>query len=244
MIGFGITDIGKIRQKNEDSVYFTDLPIGNLDNLYIVADGMGGHKAGQVASSTAIEVFVSYIEKHKDCTDEPLDMLIGAVNSANEAVYKLSFDYPEYEGMGTTIVAATIKDGFAYIAHVGDSRFYKISKGEIVQVTNDHSLVAEMVRAGEITPEEARVHHLRNCITRAVGTSVEVSTDGMLCKLEKGDTVVLCSDGLYTMLEDSYIASIAGFKECTPEQRATKLVEEANFNGGNDNITAIVVDID
>ncbi len=244
MLGFGKTDIGQVRPKNEDSIYVSNEPVGRLPNLYIVADGMGGHKAGQVASNTAIEAFLAYLNKYQpDSTEEPLDMLIGGINMANEAVYKLGSTYEEYRDMGTTMVAATLVGSSMYAAHVGDSRLYRISGGIMEQITNDHSLVAEMVRAGQITPEEARIHPQRNCITRAVGTDSSVITDGIILRVKENDIVVMCSDGLTAMLEDNVIADIAGNKGLAVNERADMLIASANENGGVDNISAIVIDI-
>lgn len=245
MIGFGKTDIGQIRPKNEDSIYVSNAPVGKLHNLYIVADGMGGHKAGQVASNTAIEAFLAYLNKYQpDSTEEPLDMLIGGINMANDAVYKLGQTYyEEYGDMGTTMVAVTFVGNNMYVAHVGDSRLYKISRGKIEQITNDHSLVAEMVRAGQLTETEARNHPQRNCITRAVGTDSKVVADGIITKVNVDDIIVICSDGLSTMLEDNEILIISGAKQFTTEERVNMLINAANENGGMDNISAVIIDI-
>lgn len=244
MFGFGRTDIGRVRPKNEDSIYVSNIPVGKLENLYIVADGMGGHKAGQVASNTAIEAFLAYLNKYQpDSTEEPLDMLIGGINMANEAIYSLGHSYDEYGDMGTTMVAATVMNGNMYVAHVGDSRLYKITDDKIEQITNDHSLVAEMVKAGQLTEEEARNHPQRNCITRAVGTDSTVISDGHIVKVKENDVVVICSDGLNTMVEDFEILNIAGKKSIDIEQRVNMLVDTANNNGGKDNISAVVIDI-
>lgn len=244
MLGFGRTDIGQIRPKNEDSIYVSNEPVGKLYNLYIVADGMGGHKAGQVASSTAIEAFLAYLNKYQsDSMEEPLDMLIGGINMANEAVYVLGQTYEEYVDMGTTMVAATIAEDSMYVAYVGDSRLYKISGDSIEQITSDHSLVAEMVKAGQITEEEARVHPQRNCITRAVGTDRTITTDGLIVKVKPDDIILMCSDGLSTMLQDDEILNIARAKNFTIEQRVDMLINTANNCGGKDNISAIIIDI-
>lgn len=244
MLGYGKTDIGQIRPKNEDSIYISNVPVGKLHNLYIVADGMGGHKAGQVASNTAIEAFLAYLNKYQpDSTEEPLDMLIGGVNMANNAVYKLGQTYVEYSEMGTTMTAATILNNNMYIAHVGDSRLYKITDNKICQITNDHSLVAEMIKAGQITEDEARIHPQRNCITRAVGTDSNVTTDGLIVKVKENDIIVMCSDGLNSMLEDDEICNIAKAKGFSIEERVDMLISTANNNGGNDNISAIIIEI-
>ncbi len=243
MLSAGKTDIGRVRLKNEDTIFVSDAPVGRLENLYIVADGMGGHKAGQVASNTAKEAFLSYINKYiPDSTEEPLDMLIGGINMANEAVHSLALSYEEYGNMGTTMIAATVSGSNMYIAHVGDSRLYRISGGEIEQITNDHSLVAEMVRTGRITETEARHHPQRNCITKAVGTDPFVVSDGIILRLKPGDIILMCSDGLSTMLEDSSILELAS-EPSSPQERAGRLVDEANARGGNDNISVIVIDV-
>ena len=244
MLGYGRTDIGKVRPKNEDSIYVSNEPIGKLGNLYIVADGMGGHRAGQVASNTAIEAFLAYLNKYQpDSTEEPLDMLIGCINMANDAVYKLGRMYDEYSEMGTTFIAATIEGSNMFVAHVGDSRLYKISDNKIEQITNDHSLVAEMVRAGQLTEEEARVHPQRNCITRAVGTDSSVVSDGLIVRVKENDTILICSDGLSTMLEDDEICNLATAKGFSVEERADMLISAANNNGGCDNISVVIIDI-
>lgn len=243
MLSAGKTDIGRVRLKNEDTIFVSDKPVGRLENLYIVADGMGGHKAGQVASSTANEAFLAYLNKYQpDTAEEPLDMLIGGINMANEAVYSLALSYEEYGNMGTTMIAATISGSNMYIAHVGDSRLYRISDGAIEQITNDHSLVAEMVRTGQITEAEARRHPQRNCITKAVGTDPFVVSDGIILKLKQGDTILMCTDGLSTMLEDSMILEMAS-AQGSPMERAERLVDEANARGGNDNISVIIIDV-
>lgn len=244
MLGYGRTDIGCVRPKNEDSIYVSNEPVGKLDNLYIVADGMGGHRAGQVASNTAIEAFLAYLNKYQpDSTEEPLDMLIGAVNMANDAVYKLGRTYEEYSEMGTTMIGATVVGNNMYVAHVGDSRLYKISDGKIEQVTNDHSLVAEMVRAGQLTEEEARNHPQRNCITRAVGTDSSVVTDGLIVRIKEKDIILICSDGLSTMLEDDEICNIASAGGFSIEDRTDMLIDAAKNNGGFDNISVVIIDI-
>ena len=242
MIGLGKSDIGRCRLKNEDSMMVSNSPIGQLPNVYAIADGMGGHKAGNVASTVAIECFEEYIEASKIRDDEILDILIGGINHANNVVYNMRNERDEYSNMGTTFLACSISNNNAYIAHVGDCRLYKISKYEITQITNDHSYVAELVRMGRITKEQAEIHPDRHSITRAVGSEPTVVADGIICSVAPGDIIVMCSDGLTNMVDNQKILEIADDGVLTVEQKVDKLVEQANENGGMDNITVIIID--
>lgn len=242
MIGFGQSDIGRVRESNQDSILISNKPIGCLPNLYIVADGMGGHKAGNVASALSIAGFEQYIINPENADGELLESMVCALNHANFSVYTQSRQNPDYYNMGTTFVGCTIKDNCAYIAHVGDSRLYRISGGEITQITNDHSFIAEMLKAGRITPEEAKNHPKRNSITRAIGTDRVVEVDGIICPLHPGDTIVMCSDGLYGMVTDEDILRLALTEDKTIEEKTQSLVDLANSNGGNDNISVILID--
>ncbi len=242
MYGFGASHVGKVRLKNEDSIFVSNEAVGRLDNLYIVADGMGGHKAGQVASATAIESFVSSVKKGED--EEALDIMIGGVSSANNAVFTMSREHEEYSNMGTTMVACTVKGSVLYAAHVGDSRLYRISGGKITQVTNDHSYVAEMVRAGKMTEEEALVHPQRSCITRAVGTDSSVRVDGLIVNVKEKDIFLVCSDGLSNMLGKDEILEICLESGKTLEERVHRLIDCANEKGGPDNISAVLIDME
>lgn len=236
---YSITDIGKRRSANQDFVYATDQPIGNLSNLLIVADGMGGHNAGDLASRYTVESMVEYIEKTEE--KRPIPILSMAIHHANELVVAKSKTDRALEGMGTTVVAATVQDGYLYVANVGDSRLYLIDQ-EIEQITRDHSLVEEMIRLGELQRKDARSHPDRNVITRAIGVKVPVRIDFFDVKLEKGDQILLCSDGLTTMVEDDEILQIVK-KSDSPKEAAKKLVNEANKNGGKDNISVILAEI-
>ncbi len=243
MIGLGKSDIGRHRLKNEDSMMVSNSPIGKLSNVYAIADGMGGHKAGNVASTVAIECFEEYIEAAVNKDDEILDILIGGINHANNIVYNMTLENDDYSNMGTTFLACTVEGKNAYIAHVGDCRLYKISKGAITQITNDHSFVAELVRTGIITEAEAEVHPERSSITRAVGAEPTVIADGIICSVAEGDKIVMCSDGLTNMVKNPEILKIANDDALTIEQRIDKLINMANENGGYDNITVIIIDI-
>lgn len=235
---FSITDIGKKRKVNQDFVYTRENPIGNLPNVFIVADGMGGHKAGDYASKVTVETMVEEIE-HSSETN-PMVIFEQAIVTANERIRKKASEEAELEGMGTTVVAATCMGRKLQVANVGDSRLYIVNK-QIKQITRDHSLVEEMVRMGGIGREEARNHPDKNIITRAVGASDIVEPDFFTVELEEGDIVLMCSDGLTNMLEDEEIRMIvSGARDIV--EKAYMLVEAANENGGKDNISVILVE--
>ncbi len=235
---FAITDTGKARTSNQDYIYSNELSVGNLENLFIVADGMGGHLAGDIASRIAAETIVDFAGKSK--SEKPIEILRTAVEAANERVANEASANLELADMGTTVVAATIADRQLYLANVGDSRLYILNDG-IEQITKDHSLVDEMVRAGSISKEEARFHPKKNIITRAVGSKEGVLVDMFQVSLEPGDLILLCTDGLTNMVEDDDIfilikqqRDIAGM--------AQTLVDAANAGGGKDNISLILID--
>ncbi len=234
---FSITDTGVLRTMNQDYCFSSDTPIGNLPNLYIVCDGMGGHKAGEYASRYTVERIVAHVSRSR--SENPIRILRDAVQKANEILVIESREDVEKQGMGTTVVAATIVDHRMYVANVGDSRLYVIGE-TIEQITKDHSYVEEMVRMGKVDREEARTHEKRNVITRAVGAAEKVRTDIFEVDLEDADTVLLCTDGLSNMVTDARILEIV--KASTQvEVIAKQLIDEANKNGGQDNITAIVM---
>lgn len=243
MTGLGKSDIGRCRLKNEDSMMVSNAPVGKLPDVYAIADGMGGHKAGNVASTVAIECFEEYIESAASADDEILDILIGAINHANSIVYKMTLENDEYSNMGTTFLACCINGKNAYIAHVGDCRLYKVSENKMTQITNDHSYVAELVRSGKITEEQAAVHPDRHSITRAVGAESTVIADGIICSVKDGDKIVMCSDGLTNMVSNNDILEIVNDESLSLQQRIDSLINLANENGGMDNITVIVIDI-
>ncbi len=236
---YSITDIGKRRSANQDYVYASDQPVGNLPNLMIVADGMGGHNAGDLASRCTVESMLEYIQNASE--KRPIPLISAAIHHANELVIEKSRSDKKLEGMGTTVVAATVKDGYLYVANVGDSRLYLIDQ-EIEQITRDHSLVEEMIRVGELQRKDARSHPDRNVITRAIGVRTPVRIDFFDVKLEEGDRILLCSDGLTTMVEDEDILHIVK-KSTSPKEAAQRLVTEANKNGGKDNISVILAEV-
>ncbi|MBP5281843.1 MAG: Stp1/IreP family PP2C-type Ser/Thr phosphatase [Lachnospiraceae bacterium] len=237
---FSITDVGKKRQVNEDCVCVREESVGALPNFFIVADGMGGHKAGDRASQETVEIMLNSIE----CSQEkdPRIIMRKALDEANLRVFCDAYGSVELEGMGTTVVAATVIDKTLYVMNVGDSRLYLMNAEGIRQVTVDHSLVEELVRKGVLAREKARNHPKKNIITRAVGVMTTVEPDFFVVELNAGDKVLLCSDGLSNMLEDEELLKI-GQAEGTLEERARLMVDEANGNGGKDNISVILIEI-
>ena len=235
---YSITDIGKRRSANQDFIYASDQPVGNLSNMLIVADGMGGHNAGDLASRYTVESMVDYIEKAVE--KRPIPLLAEAIHHANELVVEKAKSDKALEGMGTTVVAATVQENYLYVANVGDSRLYLIDQ-EIEQITRDHSLVEEMIRVGELQRKDAKSHPDRNIITRAVGVRTPVKIDFFDIKLEPGDVILLCSDGLTNMVEDEDILRIVK-KSSSLKEAAQRLVTEANKNGGKDNISVVLAE--
>lgn len=235
---FSITDIGKKRKLNEDYVFTSREPIGNLSNVFIVADGMGGHKAGDYASKYTVETIVAEIQRSFE--KNPVKILSKAIEIANAHIRAKSMEDESLEGMGTTVVAATLMGKYLQVANVGDSRLYVMNE-EIKQITRDHSLVEEMVRMGGIDRQEARNHPDKNIITRAIGVSDKVEVDFFSVELKPGDIILMCSDGLTNMLEDEEIRMI--LKESNDlESKAGELVKTANNNGGKDNIAIILIE--
>lgn len=237
MKAFGITDIGKARKTNQDYLFISEDAVGTLPNIYIVADGMGGHKAGEVASKGAVQSMVQSVTTTS--LHDPVSIMEEAVTAANEKVLHMSRDNPEFEGMGTTLVVATVYENYFYVANIGDSRLY-IVNDEIHQITRDHSYVEEMVSRGEIDKDSARTHAKKNVITRAVGVETGTYADYFQVKYKKGDKILMCSDGLSNMITDDDLKGIVK-KNIPVEQIVNELVYTANYNGGTDNITAIVV---
>ena len=236
MMVFSATDVGQKRQMNQDYIYTSETPVGNLPNLLVVADGMGGHKAGDYASRYGVSVLVETVKQDKNYN--PVKIIGSGIEAANREVLEQSRKDPSMAGMGTTMVVATVVGGYLYVANVGDSRLYLAGR-ELKQITQDHSLIAEMVRMGELTPEEGRHHPDKNIITRAVGTAEDVKIDFFDLKLEAGERLMMCSDGLSNMVEDSEIFDILTDDDI--EDPAAALVDRANANGGLDNIAVIVV---
>lgn len=237
MITFSRTDIGQVREVNQDYAFCQDTVIGNLPNLFIVADGMGGHKAGDIASRYCVENVTESIRQSQRKT--PISILEEAIKTANKAVMKKSESKEEYHGMGTTFVAATVIGYSIYIANIGDSRAYLIAD-TIQQITEDHSLVEAMVKIGDLERKDARMHPRKNIITRALGTNENVIADFFEVPIKEGNILLLCSDGLTNMLEDEEIFNIIKTSEKL-ETAGERLIQQANLHGGKDNIAVVLV---
>ena len=236
---YSATDVGQKRKMNQDYVFVSQEPVGNLPNLFAVADGMGGHNAGDYASAHAVQTLVSQIQADADFN--PIKVIRHAIEAANTEIIDQAQRDEGLRGMGTTMVVATIVGNYAYVANVGDSRLYVV-QGQIRQVTRDHSLVQEMVRLGEINAEEARNHPDKNIITRALGAEKTVDVDFFDLKLEPGNTILMCSDGLSNMVEDRKMEEIITNPDKDITWKGDTLIREANQNGGNDNIAVILIE--
>jgi PPM family protein phosphatase len=224
-----LTDVGRQREGNEDSL-LADPP------LFAVADGMGGAQAGEVASGIAVDTLA---ERRPDDADWSEDELAEAVREAGRRIHERAQDDRELAGMGTTLTAAWVQEGRITLGHVGDSRAYRWRDAELAQLTDDHSLVAELERHGKLTAAEARVHPQRSMILRALGIEAEVEVDTHCFIGEPGDVFLLCSDGLCGIVHDEVIAEVLRSAE-TLDEAAAELVELANLSGGPDNITAVL----
>lgn len=228
-----LSDVGRVRENNEDSWHADG-------RVFIVADGMGGHRAGEVASSAAVERFLHFEEKNRHLP--PLKRINEGILSANEFIARMAAENPVLEGMGTTFTVLLLEEG-AFLGHVGDSRAYLLREGELSSLTRDHSLVAKMVREGFLTPRQARVHPRRNVILRALGMEGRLAVDLSAPELRAGDRVLLCTDGLTSHLEDEELEE-ALMRLRDPEECCRSLVAEANARGGEDNVTLIVIDLE
>ena len=239
MYSVALTDVGRKRLVNQDTVYISDTPVGVLPNLYIVADGMGGEKAGDYASKSLIGYMLTYIEH---TIKMPVTAIQGAIEYANANLFAEGSKNPNLSGMGTTVVAASIIDNTLHVFNVGDSRCYVLDENSISQITKDHSLVEMLVSKGEITRESAEYKENKSKITRAVGAEERILIDSFEVDLTGNEYVLLCSDGLTNMVDDrkifNIISSSAGVKSS-----AKRLVEEANLSGGSDNISILLIDI-
>ena len=237
---FSITDVGQLRDMNQDYCYTSENPVGNLPNLFIVADGMGGHNAGDYASKCTTETVVNEIQNSFE--KNPTIIIKKAIKTANAKIRKEASEHENLFGMGTTLVTATIIGKYLQVSNIGDSRLYLLNKDGLRQITEDHSLVEEMIRLGGLSREDARLHPDKNIITRAIGAKDEVEADFFTEELETGDIVLMCSDGLTNMLEDKEIEAIL----LNPEkeeliQKGDALIKAANENGGKDNIAVVLV---
>jgi protein phosphatase len=247
-VGFGLSDVGKKRSTNEDA-FFVDDRIG----LYVVADGMGGHAAGEVASQEAVETIFGMVKsgvRSLHALDDPPDdaevrkacrLMESSVQAATYMVYSMAELDRGKSGMGTTISAMLFLGAYAVTAQVGDSRIYRVTADAVEQLTEDHTLIAWQLKQGLITPAEAKTSPHRNVITRAVGNREYVEVDTRLIALEKGDRFLLCSDGLHGYLRDGDVSPLV---KLGSEAAAKKLIALANERGGKDNITVVLVEVD
>ena len=237
---YSVTDIGRKRQLNQDFVFSSAKPLGNMPNLFIVADGMGGHNAGDYASKCTTETVVGEIRNSFE--KNPTIIIQKAIQVANTKIREAAAKDENLLGMGTTLVVATIIGKYLQVANIGDSRLYIIGKRGIRQITRDHSLVEEMIRLGGLAREDARLHPDKNIITRAIGAKDEVEADFFTEELDVDDIILMCSDGLSNMLEDKEIEKIVK-DEALEEliQKGDALVRAANENGGKDNIAVVLV---
>lgn len=238
MKSYSITDVGEKRQINQDYVFCEENSVGSLPNLFIVADGMGGHNAGDFASRFSVQAFTDRLKENGQKT--PIGLMSDALQQTNDLLLLEAENNEDLQGMGTTFVVATIIDDILYVANIGDSRLYVIGD-EMKQITEDHSLVEEMVKTGEIERKDARFHPNKNIITRALGANKAVQPDYFEVNLKKDDMVLMCSDGLSNMMDDVEILSIVKEFSDDLETAAKTLVNRANENGGKDNISIVIV---
>lgn len=238
--GIGKTETGKVRSNNEDSILVCNERIGLLPNVFAVADGMGGHNAGEVASISAIQFFCDYLKNNVIQYRFNQDLLFEAVNYANNEVFKLSLESEATSGMGTTFSACSWDDENLYYAHIGDSRIYRIAPKEILVITEDHSYVNELVKSGKLTPSEARLHPDRNVLTRVLGTENDAVADFGYLPLKDDDKILICSDGLTNMLTDGEIFQIVTSGD-DDKKKVDDLIDLAIANGGMDNVSVILL---
>ena len=240
---FAKTDVGIMRQMNQDFCYANTSREGLLPNLFIVTDGMGGHNAGDFASRFCVDKFVELVRNAGAGVISRLSFMESAIKETNEQLIVKAAENPELDGMGTTFVMCTISDENEMdVLNIGDSRLYLIDT-DIRQITEDHSLVMEMVKNGEIKKEEARFHPKKNVVTRAISAIGLVIPDMFRVPVKKDDIILLCSDGLSNMIADSEIYDIINENRDDLEKTANTLVDRANRNGGRDNITVVLVKI-
>ena len=239
-MAFAKTDIGKARELNQD-YYYVSSPEENI-NLYILADGMGGYKGGEIASSLATQSVKNYIYDNFENTekqrDDILKLIKDAILYANMVVYEKSKEEKELDGMGTTLEVCLIYNNKAYIGHIGDSRIYRIRKQVMRKLTKDHSYVQKLVEDGKITREEANTHPKKNMLTKALGCTPHIEPDLRARNVEKNDILMICSDGLTNMVSEEKMYEII---KDNPETAVEELINEANNSGGYDNITVVII---
>ena len=230
---FGKTHVGMKRSHNEDAFYRND-EIG----LYIVADGMGGHKAGEIASNMAVDSIKNYVLNQKKAAEQSL---VDAIYIANNLIFKSAAANAHYSGMGTTIVSMAFNSTGAMLCHVGDSRAYILTRGKLERLTEDHTYVNEQFKTGLITEEQMETHSMRNVLTRSLGFSEQIKIASQKLNIHAGDRYLLCSDGLSHMVADNVIAELGSIPDAV--HAVSTLIEVANTNGGDDNITVIIIDV-
>ena len=239
MRAYAATDVGRVRRVNQDYIFCSMRPVGKLPNLFIVADGMGGHKAGDLASRYTVETLIENIKN--SYSDNPITIINDAIVNANTRLLEKAEESEDYTGMGTTLVVCTIIGESMYVANVGDSRLYLYDE-KLSQITRDHSLVEEMVALGKLNRDEARKHKRKNVITRAIGGGKEVMADFFEAELTAGNRIVMCSDGLSNMVDDGEIEQVLS-SDLSIEDKTRKLIDRANENGGMDNIAVVIVEL-
>lgn len=237
MKSHGKTHVGMQRSINQDYIYYTDGIVGNLKNLYIVADGMGGHRAGDKASSFAVNRFVELARENEN--EDSFFIMKEVLTQVNRELIELAASEEEFHGMGTTFVAATVDEEEISVVNIGDSRLYLYSD-KLRQITLDHSLVEELLRAGQIEKSRAKNHPQKNIITKALGASLSMEPDFFKVEWKTGDKVLLCSDGLSNMVDDDEIEEILA-ADSDEEKIVTQLVDQANYYGGLDNIATVII---
>lgn len=236
----GRTDIGRVRNTNQDT--FACGQLSDTLSFAVVCDGMGGAKAGNVASSMATKTIVERLAsfyRENVSLQSMRNAIDSAVGAANALIFDASKESEQLDGMGTTFVAAVVQDSKAVIAHVGDSRAYLIENGNMIQITRDHSVVQEMVERGKLTQEEAQTHSQKHYITRAIGVEFDVECEFDELEIPEGGVLLLCTDGLTNMVEPEQIQKI--LRSYSPEMAADRLISAANMNGGSDNITVALL---
>lgn len=237
MKSYGKTHVGMQRSINQDYIYYTDEIVGNLKNLYIVADGMGGHRAGDKASSFAVNRFVELAKENEN--EDSFFIMKEVLTQVNKELIELAASEEEFHGMGTTFVAATVDEEEISVVNIGDSRLYLYSDN-LRQITLDHSLVEELLRAGQIEKSRAKNHPQKNIITKALGASLSMEPDFFKVEWKTGDKVLLCSDGLSNMVDDDEIEEILA-ADSNEEKIVTQLIDQANYYGGLDNIATVII---
>ena len=238
MKAFAATDVGKVREVNQDCVFSSIGPVGCLPNLFIVADGMGGHKAGDIASRLTVDSVVDKLSKVN--SKDYISVITDTIIKVNKEVIDKAAESQDYAGMGTTLVVATVFDNILKVANVGDSRLYVVGE-DIIQITRDHSLVEEMVINGQLDRADARVDKRKNIITRAMEGESKVEAEMFSVELKPEDKILMCSDGLSNMVDDAEILEIIN-REPDIEKAARMLIDAANENGGKDNISVVIVE--